>query len=133
MPSPRPTRPARAPTSRPRPTRAATGIDLRALEIFVAVVETGSMTAAAKRLSVTQPAVSLAVAQLEKRWKARCSTVRRGRCGPTSAGVVLLRRALRLLADMARAARPRSSTRASGRCPASASASSPRSPRSARR
>ncbi len=41
-------------------------IDLRALQAFVAVCETGSMTAAAKRLGVSQSAVSQSIASLER-------------------------------------------------------------------
>jgi DNA-binding transcriptional LysR family regulator len=41
-------------------------IDLRALHAFVAVCETGTMTAAAKRLGLSQSAVSQSVAALER-------------------------------------------------------------------
>jgi DNA-binding transcriptional LysR family regulator len=41
-------------------------IDLRALQAFVAVCESGSMTAAAKQLSVSQSAVSQSVSSLER-------------------------------------------------------------------
>ena len=41
-------------------------IDLRALQAFVAVCETGSMTGAAKRLGVSQSAISQAVSTLER-------------------------------------------------------------------
>lgn len=41
--------------------------DLRALEIFLAVCDAGTMAAAARRLALTQPAVSQAVAELERR------------------------------------------------------------------
>ena len=41
--------------------------DLRALEIFLSVCEAGSMAAAARALSLTQPAVSQAIADLELR------------------------------------------------------------------
>ncbi|WP_250510604.1 LysR family transcriptional regulator [Caballeronia sp. GACF4] len=41
-------------------------IDLRALQAFVAVCETGSMTAAAKHLGVSQSAVSQSIASLER-------------------------------------------------------------------
>jgi len=98
MPRPRPPRPRHGPGT--RPARAATGVDLRALEIFVAVVESGSMTAAAKRLSVSQPAVSLAIAHLEEVLEGPLLDRTTRPVRPTSAGVVLLRRALRLLADM---------------------------------
>ncbi|WP_069269095.1 LysR family transcriptional regulator [Paraburkholderia nodosa] len=47
--------------TRPRPT-----IDLRALEAFVAVCESGSMTAAAKLLQVSQSAISQSIASLER-------------------------------------------------------------------
>jgi DNA-binding transcriptional LysR family regulator len=41
--------------------------DLRALEIFLAVCESGSMAQAARSLDLTQPAVSLAIAELERK------------------------------------------------------------------
>ena len=46
--------------------RTQTPIDLRALQAFVAVCETGSMTAAAKQLGVSQSAISQAVSALER-------------------------------------------------------------------
>ncbi|PTB17404.1 LysR family transcriptional regulator [Trinickia symbiotica] len=46
--------------------RTRSPIDLRALEAFVVVCETGSMTAAAKHLQVSQSAVSQSVAALER-------------------------------------------------------------------
>ncbi|WP_061176587.1 LysR family transcriptional regulator [Caballeronia pedi] len=46
--------------------RTQSPIDLRALQAFVAVCETGSMTAAAKRLGISQSAVSQAIATLER-------------------------------------------------------------------
>lgn len=42
--------------------------DLKGLEIFLAVCEHGAMAAAARRLGLTQPAVSQAVAELEARF-----------------------------------------------------------------
>ena len=41
--------------------------DLRSLEIFLAVCETGTMAGAARELGMTQPAVSLAVAEIERK------------------------------------------------------------------
>jgi DNA-binding transcriptional LysR family regulator len=41
--------------------------DLRSLEIFLAVADAGSMSTASGRLGLTQPAVSLAVGELEKK------------------------------------------------------------------
>jgi DNA-binding transcriptional LysR family regulator len=46
--------------------RAQMLIDLRALQAFVAVCETGSMTAAARQLGVSQSAISQAVSALER-------------------------------------------------------------------
>ena len=41
--------------------------DLRSLEIFLAVCETGTVAGAARELGITQPAVSLAVAEIERK------------------------------------------------------------------
>lgn len=41
--------------------------DLRSLEIFLAVCEAGAMSSAARTLGLTQPAVSLAIGELEKK------------------------------------------------------------------
>jgi DNA-binding transcriptional LysR family regulator len=41
------------------------GVTIRSLEIFVTVARTGSMVAAAKRLALTQPAISQVIAGLE--------------------------------------------------------------------
>jgi DNA-binding transcriptional LysR family regulator len=42
------------------------GFDLKALEVFVAIVETGGMTACGQRLGMTQSAVSQTLANLEQ-------------------------------------------------------------------
>ena len=44
---------------------------LRHLRIFVTVCETGSMTAAAQILYIAQPAISLAVSEMEEHYKVR--------------------------------------------------------------
>lgn len=49
----------------PVPDFTEAGFELRALALFLAVAETGSMTAAGRRLGASQPAVSQAVARLE--------------------------------------------------------------------
>ncbi len=41
--------------------------DLRTLELFLAVCDQGSMAGAARHLGLTQPAVSLAISELESR------------------------------------------------------------------
>lgn len=73
--------------------------DLRALEIFLAVCSAGNMAAAARNLRITQPAVSLAVADLEK----RTGTVLFDRAvrplALTPAGGLLRQRAASLVAD----------------------------------
>ena len=46
--------------------RTPSPLDLRALQAFVAVCETGSMTAAARRLGLSQSAVSQSIASLER-------------------------------------------------------------------
>jgi DNA-binding transcriptional LysR family regulator len=50
-----------------RETSPTLPFDLRSLEIFLAVCETGAMSSAARTLGLTQPAVSLAIGELEKK------------------------------------------------------------------
>jgi DNA-binding transcriptional LysR family regulator len=57
-----------------------------AIETFVAVVETGSFSAAARRLDVGQPAVSKSVAQLEERLGVRLLLRSSRSLTPTEAG-----------------------------------------------
>lgn len=73
--------------------------DLRALEIFLGVCESGSMASAARALGLTQPAISQAIADLE----ARTGSVLFDRSvrplGLTPAGSVLRQRASALLSE----------------------------------
>ena len=70
---------------------------LAAMETFVYVVETGSFSAAARRLNIGQPAVSKTIAQLEKRLAV--SLLRRSTRGltPTEAGLAYFERAKRAI------------------------------------
>lgn len=73
--------------------------DLRALEIFLAVCETGAMASAARSVGLTQPAISQAIADLE----ARTGTILFDRSvrplGLTPAGGVMRQRAAALLSE----------------------------------
>jgi DNA-binding transcriptional LysR family regulator len=73
--------------------------DLRSLEIFLGVCETGGMAAAARRLGMTQPAVSQAIADIEARSGVPLFDRKVRPLGLTPAGVVLRQRASTLLAD----------------------------------
>jgi DNA-binding transcriptional LysR family regulator len=55
------------------------GISIRQLEVFVAIASTGTVRAAAERLFVTQPAVSMALAELERQLNAQLFDRERGR------------------------------------------------------
>ncbi|MGB6103274.1 MAG: LysR substrate-binding domain-containing protein [Pusillimonas sp.] len=55
------------------------GISLKQLEVFVAVASAGTVRAAAERLFVTQPAVSMALAELERQLDAQLFDRERGR------------------------------------------------------
>ena len=55
-------------------------MDLRQMEVVVAVAEEGGFTAAAQRLHVVQSAVSGTVLALERSWAPRCSTAPRTGC-----------------------------------------------------
>jgi DNA-binding transcriptional LysR family regulator len=73
-------------------------MDTRQLAAFCAVVERRSFSQAAERLGVTQPAVSLQVRSLEKRFGRRLLDRSGRRVEPTEAGIRLYRNAQRLLA-----------------------------------
>jgi DNA-binding transcriptional LysR family regulator len=72
---------------------------LAAMETFVCVVETGSFSAAARRLNIGQPAVSKTIAHLEKRLAV--SLLLRSTRGltPTEAGLAFFERAKRSLEE----------------------------------
>jgi DNA-binding transcriptional LysR family regulator len=75
-------------------------LNLRQVEVFVAAAEEGSMTAAAERLRVSQSAVSLAVAGLERSLGTALFLRHRGRgLTPTAAGRELLLPARNLMTD----------------------------------
>jgi len=84
-----------------RAQRASASIDVRALEIFVAVAQAQGMTAAARRLGITQPAVSFAIAHLEEALGTPLVDRSTRPLRTTPAGQVLLRRAARVLTDVA--------------------------------
>ncbi|MBI4606240.1 MAG: LysR family transcriptional regulator [Planctomycetes bacterium] len=74
-------------------------LEMRDLEAFVAVAETGSFTAAAQRLLLTQPTVSARIASLEAALDAKLLDRGPGKVRPTPAGEILLSRARTLLRD----------------------------------
>ena len=66
------------------------GISIRHLEVFVAISATGSVRAAAERLFVTQPAVSMALADLERQLSATLFDRAHGRLRLSPRGTELL-------------------------------------------
>jgi DNA-binding transcriptional LysR family regulator len=72
---------------------------LAAMETFVYVVETGSFSAAAKRLNIGQPAVSKAIAQLEARLGVRLLLRSTRGLTPTEAGLAFFERAKRAIEE----------------------------------
>lgn len=72
------------------------GLNLDQLSTFSDVIELGSFSAAANRLDLTQPAVSLQIRQLEKRLGLRLIERVGKRATPTPAGVELLVHARRI-------------------------------------
>lgn len=73
--------------------------DLRALDIFLAVCEEGTMQLAARRLGLTQPAVSQAIADIERRTGVTLFDRRARPLALTSAGGALRQRASALLSE----------------------------------
>ncbi|MEJ5058308.1 MULTISPECIES: LysR family transcriptional regulator [unclassified Pseudomonas] len=72
---------------------------LAAMETFVYVVETGSFSAAARRLDIGQPAVSKAIAQLEARLAVRLLLRSTRGLTPTEAGLAFFERAKRAIEE----------------------------------
>lgn len=72
------------------------GLNLDHLQAFVEVARLGTFSAAAERLSLTQPAVSLQVGQLEKRLGVKLLERLGRRVTPTAAGQELLGHAARI-------------------------------------
>ena len=87
------------------------------MEAFIAVVETGSFSAAARRLRVGQPAVSKTIAQLESRLGTKLLLRSTHGLTPTEAGQAYFDRARRAVqeADEAEAAARGANTSLSGR------------------
>ncbi len=76
-------------------------MNLRQLELFLAVVDAGGFTAAAARLRVAQPAVSAAVRRLEEELGARLLVRGARRLTLTAEGAAFLRHARAILAQVA--------------------------------
>ncbi len=72
---------------------------LAAMETFVYVVETGSFSAAARRLNIGQPAVSKAITQLESRLAVRLLLRSTRGLTPTEAGLAFFERAKRAIEE----------------------------------
>jgi len=82
----------------------ASVLDLHHLETLVAILETRSVTAAAKRLGVTQSAASHRLAEAQRRLGGRLFQTNLGRTmRPTPAAVALCQAAQRILPELARA------------------------------
>lgn len=73
--------------------------DLRSLEIFLAVCETRSMAAAARLIGLTQPAVSIAVSELERKTATHLFSRDVRPLALTAAGEILRQRAASIVAD----------------------------------
>ncbi len=82
-----------------RSRRTASALSLKALEAFVTVVDCESITRAAKRLGVTQPAVSIAIQELEAIVGKPLIDRSTRPLSPTHAGLELHKRAVQLLSD----------------------------------
>jgi DNA-binding transcriptional LysR family regulator len=83
----------------PKPAAKPLPFDLRDLQIFLAVCEHGGMGAAAKLFSLTQPAVSQSIADLEAGLGAKLFDRAVRPLGLTPSGGLLRQRALALLAN----------------------------------
>ena len=80
-----------------------TNMDLKQIQYFIALFEDGSVTRAAKRLSIVQPALSMQIAKLEE--ELHQQLFERGAHGmaPTAAGRLMYRLFLPIVRDLAHA------------------------------
>src|SRR3546814_20701650 len=76
------------------------GISIRQLEVFVAIAAAGTVRAAAQRLFVTQPAVSMALSELERQLNAQLFDRERGRLHLSPRGKELLPMAQEIIARL---------------------------------
>jgi DNA-binding transcriptional LysR family regulator len=74
-------------------------MEIRQLRAFTAIVETGTFTAGAERVHVTQAAISMQIRQLEREIHAQLFTRATRRVILTEAGEMLLERARRILRE----------------------------------
>ncbi|WP_035692708.1 LysR family transcriptional regulator [Azospirillum halopraeferens] len=91
-----------APPATPRPLAAVSDVDIRLLRVFRTVVECGGFSAAEVELNISRAAISLHMADLERRLGLRLC--RRGRAGfrLTDEGRAAYEATLRLMADLDR-------------------------------
>src|ERR1700751_5115056 len=87
--------------SMPWDERTRRRLKLRDLDILLAVVETGSMGKAAKRLNTSQPAVSKAVVELEDALGVRLVDRSRRGVVPTPYGLALAKHSVAIFNDFA--------------------------------
>jgi DNA-binding transcriptional LysR family regulator len=75
------------------------GVEIREMRTFVAVAEEGGLSAAARRLHLSQSALSQAVQSLERQFGVQLLNRSHSGTTPTAAGETLVRRARAILAD----------------------------------
>ncbi|MEM7067908.1 MAG: LysR family transcriptional regulator [Pseudomonadota bacterium] len=73
---------------------------VKAMEIFVTVVETGNMTATANLFSITQSAISQHIASLEKAYEVKLLDRSKRPIRPTNSGILLHRHAVNILGSI---------------------------------
>src|SRR5215207_1077900 len=78
-------------------------MDLRQISYFVALFEEGSVTRAARRVNVVQPALSMQIAKLERELEQKLFERLPKTMAPTAAGRTLYRLAQPILRDLAEA------------------------------
>ena len=78
-------------------------VSLRQIGYLVRLIEKGSFTAAAESLGITQPAMSIAVGQLERALEARLVDRQASPLALTEAGEIFVRYARRVQHDLAEA------------------------------
>lgn len=91
------------PTNHPANTDELSDMDIKQIQYFISLFENGSVTRAAKRLNIVQPALSMQIARLEEELNQQLFERSAHGMAPTAAGRLMYRLFLPIMRDLVHA------------------------------